>query len=96
MSLVTRNAILQTRVTPAVKYASEQILHRIGLNMTEAMELFLRRIIVDEKIPFEVIALNDARLMQIAMEYEKQITPQKHSQKGHDTAGRQKRRVKRE
>ena len=77
MSLVTRNAILQTRVTPAVKYASEQILQRIGLNMTEAMELFLRRIIVDEKIPFEIIALNDTRLIQIGTEYEKQIAAQK-------------------
>ena len=96
MSLVTRNAILQTRVTPAVKYASEQILHRIGLNMTEAMELFLRRIIVDEKIPFEVIALNDTRLVQIATDYEKQIAVQKTLKNRRLPRNQGKKTVKRE
>ena len=57
-----RSAMLQARVTPEVKQASEYILRQIGLNMTEAMELFLRRVIVDRKLPFEVIALDDATL----------------------------------
>ena len=73
MSLVTRTAILQARVCPEIKYASEQVLHRIGLNLTEALELFLRRIIVDEKLPFEVVAINDIRLAEIAKEYERQL-----------------------
>ncbi len=50
------------RVTPEVKVASEDVLRRIGLNMTEAMELFLRRVIVDQKLPFEVVALDDTLL----------------------------------
>lgn len=62
---MTRSAMLQMRVTPAVKHASEQVLHRIGLTMTQAMELFLRRVIVDEKLPFEVIALDTATLSRI-------------------------------
>lgn len=66
MTLMTRSAMLQMRVTPGVKRASEQILHRIGLSMTEAMELFLRRIILDEKLPFEVVALDAATLARIA------------------------------
>ena len=53
------------RVTPGVKHASEQILHRIGLTMTQAMELFLRRVIVDEKLPFEIVALDSATLARI-------------------------------
>lgn len=57
--------MLQIRVTPAIKQASEAILRRIGLNMTEAVELFLRRMIVDEKLPFEVVALDDATLIRI-------------------------------
>jgi addiction module RelB/DinJ family antitoxin len=73
MTLVTRSAILQARICPEIKYASEQVLHRIGLNMTEALELFLRRVIVDEKLPFEIVALNDARLSEIAEEYERQL-----------------------
>ena len=58
MTLITRTAIIQARVFPSVKEASERVLWRIGLNMSEAMELFLRRVIVDEKIPFEIAALN--------------------------------------
>jgi addiction module RelB/DinJ family antitoxin len=65
MELMTRTATLQMRVTPGVKYASEKIFHRIGLSMTAAMELFLRRVIVDEKLPFEVVALDSATLARI-------------------------------
>lgn len=60
MSIVKRTAMLQIRVTPAIKRASELILGRIGLNMTEAVELFLRRMIVNQKLPFEVVAIGDA------------------------------------
>ena len=73
--------MLQMRVTPAVKYASEQIFHRIGLSMTEAVELFLRRAILEEKLPFEVVALNEARLDQIAEDYERQLKGMKGGEK---------------
>jgi addiction module RelB/DinJ family antitoxin len=58
MSHINRTATVQARVFPAIKEASERVLSRIGLNMSEAMELFLRRIIVDERIPFDVVALD--------------------------------------
>jgi addiction module RelB/DinJ family antitoxin len=58
MSLIVRTANIQARVVPAIKEASERVLWRIGLNMSEAMELFLRRVIIDEKLPFEVAALS--------------------------------------
>lgn len=54
------------RVTPAVKYASEEILHRIGLSMTQAMELFLRRVIVDERLPFDVVALDEVTIARLS------------------------------
>jgi len=60
-----RAATLQLRVTPAVKHASREILHRIGLTMTEAIELFLLRMIVDQKLPFEVVALDEATMARI-------------------------------
>lgn len=81
MAFMTRSAMLQMRVTPAVKYASEQIFHRIGLSMTEAVELFLRRAILEEKLPFEVVALNEARLDQIAEDYERQLKVMKRGEK---------------
>jgi addiction module RelB/DinJ family antitoxin len=96
MSLVTRTAIIQARVSPEIKYASEHILRRIGLNLTEALELFLRRIIVDEKLPFEVIALNNMRLMEIAEDYERQLKTMKTAEKGPGNKRRSKMRPKRE
>jgi len=60
MSLFTRTALLQARVCPEIKYASEDVLRRIGLNLTEAMELFLRRVIIDQKLPFDVVAMDSA------------------------------------
>ena len=68
MELATRTATLQMRVTPAVKYASEKVLRRMGMSMTEAMELFLRRVIVDQRIPFEVAALDPETLARITSE----------------------------
>jgi addiction module RelB/DinJ family antitoxin len=62
MSLFTRSATIQVRVMPLVKKASEEVLFRIGLNMSEAVELFLRRVIVDERIPFDLIALETAQI----------------------------------
>jgi len=62
MSLVTRTATIQVRVVPVVKRASEEVLWRIGLTMSQAIELFLRRVIVDERIPFDLIALETAQI----------------------------------
>ncbi len=54
MSVITRSVTIQVRVVPVIKQASEEVLLRIGLNMSEAIELFLRRMIVDERIPFDM------------------------------------------
>src|SRR6266481_5942607 len=43
-----------------IKFAGEQVLRSFRYTVTEAMELFLRRPIVDQKMPFEVIALDGA------------------------------------
>ena len=82
MNLMMRSATLQMRVPPALKYASEQVFQRIGLSMTEAVELFLRRAVLDERLPFEVVALNGARLAQIAQDYEQQLKLLKTREKG--------------
>ena len=78
MVLVTKTATIQVRVMPFVKAASERVLWRIGLTMSEAVELFLRRVIVDERIPFEVIALELAQidsLSTVALTGEKDGAP---------------------
>ena len=50
MTRIIRSALLQMRVAPEIKLASEHVLRRIGLNLTEATELFLRRMIIDQRI----------------------------------------------
>lgn len=65
MEIGTRSAMLQMRVNPGVKRVSEAIFRRIGLTMTDAMDLFLRRVIVDERIPFDIVALDDEVIERI-------------------------------
>jgi addiction module RelB/DinJ family antitoxin len=48
-----------------MKKASEDVFRRMGLTMTEAFELFLRRVIVEERIPFDVVALDAKTLARI-------------------------------
>jgi addiction module RelB/DinJ family antitoxin len=95
MSLVTRTAILQARVSPEIKYASEKVLKRLGLNLTEVMEMFLRRMVIDQRIPFDVVALNDTQLAQIAEEYEHQLQIIRSAERTL-SSGRRRTRAKRE
>jgi addiction module RelB/DinJ family antitoxin len=59
MTAGTKSATIQVRVMPLVKETSEEVLWRIGLSMSDAVELFLRRAIVDQRIPFEVVAVQN-------------------------------------
>jgi addiction module RelB/DinJ family antitoxin len=67
---MTRSAVLQARVRPDLKYASERVLRNIGLTMTAALELFLRRLILDQRLPFEIAALDDATLANIVSSWQ--------------------------
>jgi addiction module RelB/DinJ family antitoxin len=58
-----KTATIQLRVTPRVKAASEGVLRAMGLTMSEAVELFLRRVVVDQRLPFDVIASDNAMAM---------------------------------
>ena len=69
MSRIIRSALLQMRVTPGVKHAAEEVLHRLGFTMTEAIELFLRRVIVDQKIPFEIVAFDQATYKRVVEDW---------------------------
>ena len=70
---VARSATLQMRVTPGVKRASEEVLRRLGLTMTEAMELFLRRMIIDQRLPFDVVALDNATYTNFVLDWEEHL-----------------------
>jgi addiction module RelB/DinJ family antitoxin len=70
MSRIVRSAMLQMRVAPEIKLASENVLRRIGLNLTEATELFLRRMIIDQRLPFDVVAFDNATYTQLVLDWE--------------------------
>jgi addiction module RelB/DinJ family antitoxin len=72
MSRIIRSAMLQMRVSPEIKFASEHVLRRIGLNLTEATELFLRRMIVDQSIPFDVVAIDTAAFTKLTLDWQEQ------------------------
>ena len=67
---MSRSAIIQARVRPEIKFAGEHVLRSIGLTMTDAMELFLRRLILDQKMPFEVVGLDEATFATIVSSWE--------------------------
>lgn len=64
--------MLQMRVAPEINYASEHVLRRIGLNLTEATELFLRRMIIDQRLPFDVAAFDNATYTRLVLDWEEE------------------------
>jgi addiction module RelB/DinJ family antitoxin len=75
------------RVTPAIRLASDNVLERLGLNITEAMEMFLRRMVIDQRIPFDVVAIDPTMYTQLLLDWEKasksvQTKRSRHTQKG--------------
>jgi addiction module RelB/DinJ family antitoxin len=65
--------MLQMRVAPEIKFASEHVLRRIGLNLTEATELFLRRMIIDQRLPFEVVAFDNTTFVHLLDDWETEV-----------------------
>jgi addiction module RelB/DinJ family antitoxin len=93
---MSRSAILQARVRPEIKFASEQVLKGIGLTMTEAMELFLRRVIVDQKLPFDVVALDEQQLSTIVAAWESRSGTARAIEAGPSRSRKSRKREKRE
>jgi addiction module RelB/DinJ family antitoxin len=72
MARVIRSAMLSMRVRPEIRLASENVLERLGLNMTEAMEMFLCRMVVDQRIPFEVVAIDPAKFTELVLDWQEE------------------------
>ena len=51
---MARTANVFTRVDPIVKSQAEAILNQLGMSMASAMEIYLRQIALQRKIPFEI------------------------------------------
>jgi|688.fasta_scaffold139235_3 DNA-damage-inducible protein J len=56
MSVTTKKSVLiQSKIDPSLKTQSEDILEQLGLNMSRAIEVFLRQVVVQRGLPFKVV-----------------------------------------
>lgn len=83
MARIVRSAMLQMRVTPEIKLATDHVLQRIGLNMTEAVELFFRRMIIDQRLPFDVAAVDNATYTQLLLDWQEETRTIALKREGH-------------
>ena len=51
---MAKTSSMHIRVEPNVKEEAEKILNNLGMNSTEAINIFLRQVILNSGIPFEV------------------------------------------
>lgn len=51
---MARTANVFTRVDPSIKAQAETVLDQLGISMATAMEIYLRQIALQRKIPFEM------------------------------------------
>ncbi|MBQ7340507.1 MAG: type II toxin-antitoxin system RelB/DinJ family antitoxin [Clostridia bacterium] len=51
---MARTANVMTRIEPQIKEQAEMVLAQLGISMSAAMEMYLRQIALQRKIPFEV------------------------------------------
>lgn len=51
---MAKQASVYTRVDPTVKAQAETVLEQLGISMATAMEMYLRQIAMQRKIPFEM------------------------------------------
>ena len=49
-----KNEVVHARIQESVKQDSERILSRVGVSMSQAIDLFLRQVILKKGIPFDL------------------------------------------
>ncbi len=53
---MTANALIQTRIDPAIKARATDVLESIGLTVTDAVRILLTRTANEGALPFELVA----------------------------------------
>lgn len=51
---MAKTSAINVRIDPKIKEEVEKILNKLGMTATEAINIYLRQIIMNEGIPFEV------------------------------------------
>ena len=55
---------IQVRIDPKTKKAAKKILDRVGLDMSSAIKVYLKQIIISEGIPFSLLTENGLTIQQ--------------------------------
>jgi DNA-damage-inducible protein J len=56
---MARTATLNTRIEPEIKKEAQAIFYKLGLSTSEAVTIFLKRVVMEKGIPFEVRIPNE-------------------------------------
>ena len=51
---MAKTANVMTRIDPQIKEQAEMVLSQLGISMSAAMEMYLRQVALQRKIPFEI------------------------------------------
>ena len=62
---MTKTAYINTRVEPKLKRDAQKVLKEVGVNTTDAVEMFLHQVVIQQGIPFEVRKPNKETLKAI-------------------------------
>lgn len=76
---MAKTSSIHVRVDPKIKEEVERILNNLGMNSTEAINIYLRQIILNSGIPFEIKIPNFSNEMLEAIEEAEEI--EKHPNK---------------
>ena len=63
-SPITKTADVRLRLEPELKIAANEVLADSGLNLSDAIRLFLRQVVAQRGLPFEVKQPNAATLRE--------------------------------
>ena len=66
-------ANVNVKVDPITKEEANIILKELGLNMSTAINVFLKQIVINNGLPFEIKAPNPSQRLQEALDEEEQI-----------------------
>ncbi len=60
---MSKTATLQIKIDPVTKTKANSILKKLGLNMSDAVNVFLQQVIYSSSIPFEIKLPNNIELL---------------------------------
>ena len=59
---MTKTATIRARIEPQLKSQAEDVLEQLGLTATQAVTLFFRQLVLQRRLPFELVLPNAVTL----------------------------------